>query len=101
MCDYPSNNPARVGLRETAGMVRPPTWAPRDRVLSIDGLDALFRNEAEASALCSTVVSLAPSPDDLVGCWLLATLVTDPIVKLEDTRADAEARVSLRRGHGG
>ena len=28
MCDYPSKNPARVGLKETAGMACPPTWAP-------------------------------------------------------------------------
>ena len=74
MCDYPSKNPARVGLQETAGMACPPTWAPRDRVVSIDGLDALFRTEAEVSASWSTVASLAPSPDDLVECWLSATL---------------------------
>ena len=91
----------RVGLKETAGMACPPTWAPRDRVLSTDGLDALFRDEAEVSALWSTAASPAPSPDDLVECWLSATLVTDPIVKLQDARANAEARVALRRGHRG
>ena len=101
MCDYPSKNPARVGLRETAGMACPPTWAPRDCVVSTDGLDALFRTQAEVPASWSTAASLAPSPDDLVECWLSATLVTDPIVKLQDARANAEARVALRRGHRG